>query len=355
MLTGIYVKLADRQFRVILPERKIEYIMAMNKTKIIALAVVCLFASTVTVFARGASDSVSPAEIKKVDVSLIVPSGATLATIAHLDTNEIDEGYNVETEVIKSSDLIAGRLISGEADFAVIPTNLAAVLANKGTGLRMAGPAIWGLLYIVTSEDLDGIQDLKGRTVHMIGRGLTPDITFRHLLEENDLEPDVDVTITYASSAAELAPAFLSGKSTVSMMPEPMITTVLTRKPDTRILVDVQQEWAARYGSSYPQAGLVVSGAFADEHPAFVEAFVNAYSAAVAAAVADPEATGVAVNELASEMNPDIFAAAIPRMNLEFVDALDAKDALEDYYRVLEAFNPATIGGKLPSDDFYLR
>ena len=118
--------------------------------------------------------------------------------------------------------------------------------------------------------------------------------------------------------------------------------------------MDVQEEWTARYGKSYPQAGLVVSGAFADSHPDFVAAFITSYADAVEAAVADPVAAGVAAAVLASEMNPGIFASAIPRMNLDFVSASEARNELEEYYSVLEAFNPATIGGTLPSDDFYL-
>lgn len=320
----------------------------MKRTIIILLISVI---AIVSLQARGTDDSMSGEPVK---VRMVVPGGATLATIALLDTNSINENYIVNLEIVKSSDLIAARIISGEADFAVIPSNLAAVLANKGTGIRLAGPAIWGLLYIVTSEDLNGWDDLRGQKISMLGRGLTPDITFRYLLRENGIDPDEDLELVYVSSAAELAPTFLSGRSTISMMPEPMITTVLSRKPDTRILVDVQDEWRDRYGSSYPQASLVVSGDFEAKYPAYTDAFIEKYAAAVTAAVTDPEAAGAAVAELASELNADIIARAIPRMNLEFVGAIEARGALENYYAVLESFNPATIGGKMPTDDFYL-
>lgn len=309
----------------------------------------CLVAFSLS--ARGTEDVVAT---ETVTVRLIVPGGATLATIALLEEETLPAGYELQLEIVKSADLIAARIISGEADFAVIPSNLAATLANKGTGIRLAGPAIWGLLYIVSSENLDGWQDLKGRQVSMIGRGLTPDITFRHLLVENGLNPDEDLEIVYASSAAELAPTFLTGRSTVSMMPEPMITTVLTRKPDTHILVDIQEEWRNRYGSSYPQASLTVAGAFAQEHPIFTDVFINAFADAVEAATTDPGSAGAAVNALVPELNPEIITRAIPRMNLEFVRAPDARAAMEDYFEVLKAFNPATIGGTLPTDDFYV-
>ena len=316
--------------------------------KILVMVILAIVAAAA--FARGVDE---PGSGDPVEVRLIVPNGATLATVALLE-DDIAPGYEVNLEVIMAPDLLAAKIISGEADLAVIPSNLAAVLANKETGLRMAGPAIWGLLYVVSSEDLQGWEDLRGRTVNMIGRGLTPDITFRHLLRENGLEPDVDVELTYASGAAELAPAFLTGRSTVSMMPEPMITTVLSRKPDTRILVDVQEEWAARYGSSYPQASLVVAGDFAEAHPAYLDKFVDAFSWAIEQAKTYPDSAGEAVAALSPGLNAEVFAAAIPRMNLDFVPASRSREAFESYFSVLESFNPATIGGKIPSDEFYL-
>jgi NitT/TauT family transport system substrate-binding protein len=289
-----------------------------------------------------------------VQVRLVVPTGATLATVAMMKPSNPADGYEVKMDVIGSSDLIAARIISGEADFAVIPSNLAAVLANKGTGIRLAGPAIWGLNYIVTSENLSDWEDLRGKTVNMIGRGLTPDITFRHLLTENGLVPDKDVEIVYASAATELAPAFLTGRNKVSMMPEPMITTVLSKKPDTRILVDVQKEWRRLYGTSYPQASLVVSSKFQKEHPEYTEQFIREFARSVAAAVDDPVSAGKAVAVIAPEMNAEIMAMGIPRMNLEFVGAVQARASLEAYFKVLESYDPASIGGKLPSDDFYI-
>jgi len=310
---------------------------------------------TVSIHARGTGDSsAAPTPVDAVGVRLIVPNGATLATIALLDEDMLTSGYDVQLEIIKSSDLIAAKIISGEADFAVIPSNLAAILANKGTGIRLAGPVIWGLLYIVSSEELNGWDDLKGKQVPMIGSGLTPDITFRPLLKENGLDPDKDLEIVYVTTAAELAPTFLTGRSTVSMMPEPMLTMVMSRKSDTRIFIDIQQEWRNLYGTSYPQASLVVSGAFEAEYPEYTRNFIDTFKAAVQAANTDSSAAGEAVALMSPELDAGIIADAIPGMNLEFTAAADAREALEDYFGVLEDFNPATIGGKLPTDDFYL-
>ena len=191
----------------------------------------------------------------------------------------------------------------------------------------------------------------------MIGRGLTPDITFQQILQENGLDPGNDISINYVTSATELAPMFLSGRSTLSMMPEPMLTTVLSKKPDTRIVVDVQERWRKAYGTGegYPQASLVVSAAFAENHPQYLSSFIEAFSRSVVSVNADPAAAGTMAALMSPELNASIVASAVPRMNLLYRSAAETRSEIEAYYMVLKSFDPGTIGGQLPDDDFYLR
>ncbi len=47
-----------------------------------------------------------------------------------------------------------------------------------------------------------------------------------------------------------------------------------------------------------------------------------------------------------------VIAAAIPRSNLRWVAAAEARKPLEAYFKVLHDFNPAVIGGKMPEAYF---
>lgn len=49
-----------------------------------------------------------------------------------------------------------------------------------------------------------------------------------------------------------------------------------------------------------------------------------------------------------------VVAEVIPRLNLEFVRAKDARKELEQFYSTLAEMNPDIIGGSLPDADFYL-
>ncbi|MCG8454039.1 MAG: ABC transporter substrate-binding protein [Spirochaetales bacterium] len=315
----------------------------MKHIKILFLTLMVTLATMA--WANGEADKEN---ISSQSPKIIVPTGATLASVALYD------GPEAEIEVIKSADLLASRIISGEADFAVIPSNLAAILSAKGADVRMAGPVIWGLLYVVVPGEEEGWNALKGQDVSMIGRGLSPDILLRHLATENGLIPGEDFTLNYVTSATELAPAFIAGKSGASMMPEPMLTAVMSKKPQTTVALDLQEEWTKLYGFSYPQASLVVSSRFAEDHPETTQEVVAAISEALEQANARPQDAGAAIASLAPELNANLMSQAIPRVNLRFVPAAQAREALDAYYQVLFDFDAKTVGGSLPNDAFYL-
>ena len=51
--------------------------------------------------------------------------------------------------------------------------------------------------------------------------------------------------------------------------------------------------------------------------------------------------------------NDKIAAKAIPQASLTFEDGDDMKEMLVNYYNVLMKADPKSIGGALPTDDFY--
>ncbi len=53
------------------------------------------------------------------------------------------------------------------------------------------------------------------------------------------------------------------------------------------------------------------------------------------------------------EMPENIIVQSTPQSNLRFKTAADSKKEIEVYLKKLFEFNPATIGGSMPDDDFY--
>lgn len=291
-------------------------------------------------------------------INVAVPDGAPAISISKLayDNKEFAKGTTTNYQVVKSPSLMAEKLISGEADIAIVPTNLAAVLSKKGVDVKLAGAVVWGVLYLITSEDIESWEDLKGKEIFMLGRGLTPDVTLRYILKNNGIDPETDVTFRYVESGMELAPAFIMGKSTVTIMPEPMLTKVLSKKKDTKIFADIQEEWKKLSPSnkSYPQASLVISGKLLEENPEYVKNFIAEFAAGISWINENPTEAGQYTEEISKGLKAPVLSKSIPRSSLKWESAVVARDALDEYFGILKEFAPKTIGGEIPGDKLYL-
>ena len=288
---------------------------------------------------------------------VVMPAGVPTIGLAKMikESPEIN-GAKFAYDSIVATDTLAPKLISGEADFAVVPSNLAIKVYNKGAAYQYAGSTVWGVLYLAAADDsIKTWADLKGKTIVLIGRGLTPDLTLRYLLTKNGLTPDTDVTFEYVAGATELAPMFLSGKAAIALLPEPMLTQVLTKKPETKVVFDIQAEWKKATGSddSYPQTAVLVKKEVADSYPELTKAFLDKLAESVEFANTDPQTVGAYMEERSDSLKAPVVAKAIPNCNLMYKDAAEAKAALETYYTELMNFGADNIGGKMPDEAFY--
>ena len=200
------------------------------------IAITLLVVASMPLSAVGEQESptVPPDPAEPATLSVVVATGTPAVSMSYLvsEDPQVYPGIDLEYEVVNSLNLLSARVLSGEADVIVATTDLGAKLRGRDVDIRYVGSAVWGMLYVVTTEDLDGWDDLRGREIKMLGRGLAPDIVLRYLLESNGLDPDSDVTLDYVQATTELAPTFISGASTISIMPEPALSMVLTRRED---------------------------------------------------------------------------------------------------------------------------
>lgn len=335
--------------------------------KKVSLILIMLLAAA-ALFAGGQAESAAAepaadqAEVQSqaaepVVLKVVSPTGHPAVSLAGMitDTPELPDNVSLEFDILESPDLLSARVISGDADIFMAPTNLGVNLYNKGIEIQDLGSVVWGILYIVTTEDISSWEGLRGREINMLGRGMTPDIVMRYLLKANGLDPEKDVILNYVQNTTELAPAVITGKASISIMPEPALSMVRTKKSDVKIMLDLQDEWAKASGTpgSYPQASLFAKTEVVEKYPAVISAFVDAYAASIGAINSDPAAAGLKAATYLNTPPAKIIAKSIPGGNMKWVSALEARDALELYIGVLIEANPKSVGGKLPDDEFY--
>lgn len=289
-------------------------------------------------------------------LNVAVPSGATAISLAKpmKDTAGI-EGIPVQYEVVPTTDLIVARMTAKEADFAVVPVNLAAQLYQKKLPYKLASVVTWGNLFIASQEPLEGWEALKGKDIYMMGKGLVPDIVFRTLLKENGLDPDQDVNLVYMSGGTELAPNFLAGKAAVSMLPEPVLTTVKMKKPETHVMLDLQQEWNKVFEteSGYPQAGIVVKEELIQNAPELVEKYLKIIEEGMVWLNENPADAGLYAEALELGLPAAVVEKSVPGNNILYQNASQAQKDLQDFFQTLYDFNPETVGGVVPDQGLY--
>jgi NitT/TauT family transport system substrate-binding protein len=317
--------------------------------------ILLIFFTSASLWGNGGGEVI--VEEQPLVVSVSVPSGAPTMAMAQLVSQGLPDypGYLTEYEILRTPDLLGARLISGEADLAIVPTNLAARLYNQGQDVKIVAGVVWGIFYVVGTGEYSSWEDLKGETLSIFGRGLTPDLVFRFLAEKNGLEILQDLSLVYLGGATEVAPAFLAGKSSLALVPEPMLSMILKRKPEAKVVLDLQAEWAklSDSGRSYPQASLIVQGSFAQEHPEYLAAFIKAFRESTLWLEANPGEAGLAGSQLMEGSNPEILGLAVPGMRVEYVPAQEAKGAIASYLSVLLEANDQSLSGDLPDDGFY--
>lgn len=259
--------------------------------------------------------------------------------------------------MVTAADELLPKVISGDVDIALIPANVASVLYNKTQGqISVIDINTLGVLYVVASDDsIQSMEDLKGRTIYMTGKGTTPDYVFQYLLSANGLS-ESDVTLEFKSEAAEVAALLKEQPDAIGVLPQPFVTAACAQNEALKIVLDLTKEWddAQKEGGSRLVTGVtVVRNEFLEEYPDAVEAFLKEHekSAAYVDDQVDQAAELVAKTGIIEKA--PVAKKALPYCNITCITGSEMKDALSGYLQVLFDQDPTSVGGKLPEDGFY--
>jgi NitT/TauT family transport system substrate-binding protein len=304
----------------------------------------------------GAKPSAIPDQIRV--VTLKGPTGIGMLKQLESKSLTLADGRTITLviEVAGTPDIMDARVAARQADFVTLPVNQAARLYNLGTGLKLGGVNIWGALYLVAADGAAGTwAGLKGKRIYSTGKGATPDIVFRDLAARNGLDPERDFTLDYSYGQVELAQLMIAGKIDLACLPEPFVTRILAKKPGLKVVMDLQKEWAAKNsGGLVAQGGIAVAGDFAAAYPSVAREFLAAYAQSnLEATTATDAPQRVAALDLG--IDADSYKASLPRLNLQYRDATASRPAVEAFLKAFLAFDPASIGGKLPDAGFYFK
>lgn len=258
-----------------------------------------------------------------------------------------------------TTDELRAAIVSETSLLYSTPSHVPANLANRGMPLKLAAIIGMGHLSVVTADpSVKSMHDLAGKTVQCFFRNDMPDLVFRAVARMEGMDPDKDVNLQYVQTAMEAAQLLAAGRVDTAILSEPPATAaIMMAGMKGRVLqraFDLRDVWGAHKGKArIPMVGVALHRKLIDTAPEVVAALGSGLAASKAHVFADRKAAA-ALAEKTMEMKPQIFEKAIDHFNIDVVSAAEAKPELVAFYQTLLDLDPAVLGGKLPSDDFYM-
>lgn len=265
---------------------------------------------------------------------------------------------NYDFTMYTAADELLPLITKGDLDIAMVPANVASVLYNKTNGaISVIDINTLGVLYIVSGdESIKSIQDLKGKTVYMTGKGTVPEYVFTYILKSNNLEAGKDVMVEFKSEPTEVASILAQDNSAVGLLPQPFVTSAMMQNEKLKIVLDLTEQWnniQGKGGSTLVTGVTIIRNDFLKENEAAVKTFLKEYKASTEYVNTNVAEAAQLVAEKEIVAKAPIAEKAIPYCNITYIDGNDMKEALSGYLQVLFDQNPESVGGKLPADDFY--
>ena len=281
--------------------------------------------------------------------TLMGPTGMGMAGLFGRE----DEGFQMN--LYDAPDQCMAGLLNGDLDVAAIPSNVAAVLYNKTEGgIRLLGVNTGGVLYVLSNnaEPVSSLADLKGKTVYASGMGGVPEYAFKALMEKNGLA-ESDVELIWMNSHADVVSTLIS-QGGYALVPEPQVTVAGTKADTVKVDLDINAMWKESFGYDLPMGVIACRAETADNRADDLGYFLREYNKVLEGYNADKDAAAETIANAGILPAAGVAKAAMPRCNIMLETGIaHAKDILTPLYETLFSFNPQSVGGAIPGDDFY--
>lgn len=235
-----------------------------------------------------------------------------------------------------------------ESDLAIVPSNLALQAYKKDLGYKIAGTIGWGSLYLVSTEEVDSLLDLEGCEIYNTGKGLTPDIVFKDILQNNNVNEN-NITFSYVGAASELAPLVMSGQAKYAVLPEPVLSTVMAKNENIKIICNLNDEWKKVHDveNGYPQSTLLIKEEFYNtiKDSGLYDEIINKFIESEDWAINNPELAAEQCEKLDITVNKDVIDKSMKNSNLAFTKIENCEQEYETYFSIIDENNKGENGG----------
>jgi NitT/TauT family transport system substrate-binding protein len=127
------------------------------------------------------------------------------------------------------------------------------------------------------------------------------------------------------------------------------------KNKNLKVALDVQEKFRNIEGkdSHIPMGCIVIRKEFAKNHPQVVEKFLKEYEDSIKWTNENVIEASKLIEKFQILPSAKMAELAIPKCNLVYMNSKDSKDMLDKFYELLMNFNPKSVGGKIPDENFY--
>lgn len=280
---------------------------------------------------------------------------SSMGMIKMIDSIANTKEATIEIQIYHEPLQVRKLMLENQVDFAVLPTTMGAILYNKGVHFKVAAIPVWGTLYLFgTDSTIQSWNDLRGKRIYLMGKGMTPDVLFKYLLIKNGIDPDADVIIDYSfPTHIDLANAVAAEKASLAVISEPMVSIVIQKNKNVHSLIDLNAEWQEVHENiPIAQTAFLVSNEFSSRNKDAVIEILKEYQKSSIWVNQNPDKAAELIVKYDILPDKEVAKESIPRSSLNFLMADDIKNEIYHYLNIFYNLNPDIVGGAIPDDGF---
>jgi NitT/TauT family transport system substrate-binding protein len=295
-------------------------------------------------------------------LTLAGPTAVVTFPLLHMvETNALAEYTDkLSFRLWQNPDQLRVLLAKKQIDFSAAPSNLPALMANRGDPVRLLNISVWGILWLASRDpNVHSFADLAGKELLVPFQRDLPAVLLNTLLEAQEFPAGKAPTLRRTRDAQDAIALMLTGQGEHVLLVEPTVSLLMWRNkeqggaPLYRAL-SLETAWK----DSFPgQAELPQAGIMANSHIAHDTALSAAVEQAYATSAAWCSAHAPECAELVHRHIPQLPVAAtedaIRATRIDSRPAHAVRAQLEALYGLLGESNPQAIGGRLPDAGFY--
>lgn len=282
-------------------------------------------------------------------LSVYVPDGAPALSVAGLSDSDKFDVHVIDANTITSK--VTGS--SPIADIAIMPVNAAVKMLGKGDVYQMVGTVTHGNLFLLKKQGEEEIntpadlQKLEGKTVGVINLANVPGLTFKTILNDNEMLSKVTLVDV---NKLQVLPT--NSECDYFVVPEPAATTKINATQGKLSLAGSLQ---TLYGgeSGYPQAVVVAKKSVIENHSDKIAEFINSFATTKSWLLND-ETTGAQIASAIDKMTDGdldhTFTAAnltkevIANCGINFVLSAQCKEEVKTFMQKFNAVSDNAWG-----------